>query len=661
MSNRIRSADAGRASGLISLIFAFAVLIGFAAAGPAAAAPCPNEALRAGPAAQLPDCRAYEQVSPVDKGGNDIALLNQAVAADGGAISYQSNGAFADPVGNAVLSQYLSRRGTDGWSTEALAPAFENGGWLSAPQFTGFAPDLSHQVVDASLAMPTPEYLYRRNPDGSFTLLNPEMPPSTGIGAAEMFAGASDDFSRIFFESVEALTDNAPTDSPFQKKLYRWEGGELTLVSVLPGNTPVTGIVVGTRAVSADGSRVYWQANPGAGERPLYLSEDGIPRLVSEGQSGEAAVASFKIASRDGSIAYLTSNRRLTEDASPAGDDLYRYDAEGESLVDLTPDTVEASVQGVVGASDDGGTVYFVALGALAAGATAGQPNLYVHDGSQTRFIATLLGSDSAAWSDNLGTWSKSTNAQVSPDGGTTVFTSTAPLLPGQETNGYAEIYRYQPGDTLLCVSCEPGGAPATGPASLTQTSAPGASSFQQDFPINNIAAGGAQVLFETTEALLPTDTNAKRDVYEWAEEGSGECQAAGGCLHLISTGRSGDHSTFQGASRSGEDVFILTRERLVGQDRDDNVDVYDARAGGGLTGQSPPPPPLPCSGEGCRVPAPLPGLAPSIGSASFVGPPTPKAKRKAHKPKRCKHQRKRGKNGKCKRVNSKRVNKEAK
>jgi hypothetical protein len=631
----------------IVLVVVGLLAVGGAGAGSAAAA-CPNEAVRIGASAQLPDCRAYEQVSPVEKNGADVSLLNEAVAVGGGAISYPSNGGFAGAAGNATVNQYLGRRGPDGWTTEALMPPFLNPGGLSAPQYSGFAPDLSYQAVDVALVAPTPEYLYRHNPDGSFTLLNPGMPPSTAIGAAELFAGASDDFSRIFLQTPEVLTSDAPEEG--NKKLYRWEGGELTLVSALPDGTGTSGTDRGIRPVSADGSRVYWRADAGSASGALYLSEGGVSRLVSKGQAGALASATFMAASRDGSIAYLTSEDKLTEGASPAGADLYRYDAGGDALVDLTPDPLGASVEGVVGTSEDGGTVYFVALGVLAAGATAGEPNLYVNDGSQTRFIATLANTATEAVSWNPQTvWQQSTSAQVSPDGRTAVFTSTAPLQPGYENDGHTEIYRYELGGTLSCVSCDPGGAPAGGDASLTQAIAPGAANIQTQFPVNNIGAGGAEVFFETPDALLPGDTNGLRDVYEWEAQGSRDCRTAGGCLYLISTGHSGDASTFEGAGRSGEDVFFLTRERLVGQDRDDYLDVYDARTGGGLAAQNPPPLPPACSGDDCRAPAPPPGAAPLIGSAGFVGPPNPAPKRKAHK-RRCKrggHGRRAGKQAK--------------
>ncbi len=92
-----------------------------------------------------------------------------------------------------------------------------------------------------------------------------------------------------------------------------------------------------------------------------------------------------------------------------------------------------------------------------------------------------------------------------------------------------------------------------------------------------NLSADGQRVFFETAQGLVDADTNGKADVYMWSD----------GELSLISTGKSGEESEFIDASTSGDDVFFTTREQLVGVDVDDQVDVYDARVGGGIPEQN--------------------------------------------------------------------------
>jgi hypothetical protein len=172
--------------------------------------------------------------------------------------------------------------------------------------------------------------------------------------------------------------------------------------------------------------------------------------------------------------------------------------------------------------------------------------------------------------------------------------------------------------------------------------------SFNTIFPIltRNLSDSGDQIFFESPDQLVTSDLNSAAgcakffnkigeeifpclDVYEWEADGAGTCRSEsqnGGCLFLLSTGASSEPSYLADASASGDDVFIYTGQPLVSQDKDQLVDLYDVRVGGGIGAQNPPSV-TPCLGEGCKEGAKQSSPASPPGSSTFSGPPNPKPK----------------------------------
>jgi hypothetical protein len=173
----------------------------------------------------------------------------------------------------------------------------------------------------------------------------------------------------------------------------------------------------------------------------------------------------------------------------------------------------------------------------------------------------------------------------------------------------------------------------------------------------HHLSPDGDRFFFESTDGLVAGDINAEfgcddigesqsqhffscQDVYEWEAPGAGTCEENGpayspanqGCIYLISTGTSKYPSFFVDASTSGDDVFFLTRDQLVGQDTDQLQDAYDARVDGGLPSQNQPPA-IPCENEGCKNEA---GPPPQFSAPPQIsGPGNPPIKRKHCKPKK--------------------------
>ena len=117
-------------------------------------------------------------------------------------------------------------------------------------------------------------------------------------------------------------------------------------------------------------------------------------------------------------------------------------------------------------------------------------------------------------------------------------------------------------------------------------------------------------MFFETTEALVPSDTNGQLDVYEY--EGSH--------VYLISSGTSSFESNLEGASESGDDVFFRSDQALVPQNNQEGqIVIYDARVEGGFA--EPSSPPACTTADACRTAvSPQPSVYGAPASQTFEG-----------------------------------------
>jgi sugar lactone lactonase YvrE len=626
--------------------------------------PCPPEC-------GLPDNRAYEQVSPIDKSGFDINYGPVIARPDGGAVAFGSLGAFAGSRAGAMPSTYVASRGAD-WQSGALAPPTDPVAELVTGKVMGASGDLGKQLV-ATNAKLTPEaveddnlavniYIHDSATDSyqyvatSHAFVPPVGPIPNGAQGQFLFyaqfVGASEDGSRFFFSTQSGALGTTP-DGPAGEgtgptKLYEFDttSGQLAYVGVLPDESVDPGGSQGAGAASAnpasalpfhpvadDGQRVYWS---GSSSR-LYLREGGQSTLVSERQSDDSAQsAALWGTSADGGIAFLTSADKLTADASPAGTYLYRYDAGADQLTDLTPHASSAGVGKVLGVSADGTYVYFLAAGKLTAAASSTAPNLYAWHEGTTRLIG-ILGSKAT---ELTGPQSPNDYWRLSASGRYLGFLfggeiegphSTDPLPFRQ-----AYLYDYVE-DTLTCASCPPGGF-ASADVSLHELSIPAKGAFGTRSFMNsevgmtrNVSDAG-QFFFQSRDRLVSADVNGQQDVYEFELAANGTCSTSsasfspftGGCLRLISSGESANDSYFGDASPSGNDAFFLTRESLVLQDEDQLVDLYDARVGGGIASQNQPRV-KPCDPEvNCQGPGTSPPGGQGAGPPVFVGPLDP-------------------------------------
>lgn len=606
---------------------------------------CPNEAVRIQQGSQrLPDCRAYELVSAVDKNGVDVQSPIQ-ISEDGSAVAWTSLGAYADSVGANAEVPYVARRNEAGsWTTKSFFPSY-NGvyrpGYLAYLGGYSFSDDLRLMsfVTNGSFDpadddTEATEYgtfqkldVYRVGEDREATWISHG---SEGVGPNDLLeaqtVGMSRDGSAVFFKTTESLSPEAP---PGGQQLYRWTGGTVQLVGRDENGVPLQSAYLGANstavfpstgdagrlpdstAVSRNGEDFVYAGNPGGGiPSQLYLhkADGSIIRISSSQRAGEEGdpanePAAFVHATGDLAIIYFRSAAQLTDDAPFGGGD-YSYDVSTEKLTfSNVDDYVNSSFEGgFMNASEDGELIYFASVKALAPGATEepGRLNMYMKEPSGYTYIGRLSLDDTSFIHGPVNTVAD-TGGGISTDGTKLAFFSRYPLT-GFDTEEKTQLYLVD-ADTeqVTCVSCSKSLGHSGGVAS------PASSDYGIDGRI--LSADGRILVFGSTEPLVPDDSNDAADVYEYSD----------GKLRLLSDGNSQADSTLVGMSTSGKDVFIRTRASLVGADGDRGLyDIYDVRVGGGaLEAEAP----FPCGGSSCQGTPAIPPIATPPGSRAVDGP----------------------------------------
>ena len=612
---------------------------------------CPNQAFRTGLSASLPDCRAYEQLTPVEQGA-----AQEPFHYNGGIVSAVLTGEDGE---HAVLeapevnygsstdsggSPYLFTRDGSGWSMAAGAGQPETGIHSVVPQV--YSADLTQigfeSAYSPSQLSKSPEIEYKVGPLGG-PYQKVASVPREDVKEGERANGwvaANGDFSKLVLGTGDHELLGYETGTRSGLDLYEYApGGSLEQLNVTgSGNETVTigscgaKMVLGeedpeakhnsssSHSVSVDGSRVFFEAVPG------------------------------KNCSSEVSHLYMRVNGTETVDIGP-----YTFvaaDAEGSSLL------LRNSGGEMVGYSTVSLTFESEPAGVLA----------------EERELS-LLGIP----------------ARFAPvEGDAFAHPHYMFWNPTAAVNG-GQAFRYDGVDHVVeCVSCVSSFDPEPKQDAWLGDleGLPEVNGGLPDFTA--VSENGEFAFFTTISELVPQDVDGEipaeyngqntggyinvgghsspsTDVYEWRAGGVDGCGVVEGCLSLITDGRGGYLNLLLGVADEGRDVFFYSRSLLSPLDHGiegsiGEGNVYDARVDGGYPG--PVSRAVECEGDACSTP-PSPPVDSTPSSFTFTGmgnvvkePASGKVVKKSVK---CKKGYAKNKKGKCVKVRKKKAKVKAK
>ncbi len=598
-------------------------------------------------ASYLPDCRAYELVSPENAG----ALLlfpgevtepyaeflfksittNSPPNALGQATSPARFGFFgyAGVINglhppNGLIDRYVSTRTDAGWVTTypgrpgsdtlvAVNPLCSN----TLDRCIDYQNEFQSEGHQPSSEAP---FVWDVNGEG----LGRWPTNLSVVSNGESYVGdkrPSADFTHFVFSSRNAAfapggLETAP-GSVYDNDV---EGKTISIVSEDANGDPIAGDTgpsdeyIKIPAVSSDGSHILMSTLAPAGNIHLYMRVDDAVTY----EIGNGAGVKFAGMTADGSEVAFTSPQQLTSDDTDVGNDLFVWNEATKEITRVSQgngngnsDACSAQWTGLCDVQtlttlrpelDDAlasrsGDIFFYSPEQLdpTDPGVLNEKNLYLYRNGQAHYVATL---DPGTKVDRM---------QISPDGAHAAFLTAArltnydnvsPATPSGDLTAWREIYTYDAeANEVDCASCMPTGEPPKNDYEKT-------GSFITNVLLKDVMASTSgrfmsddgRVAFATADALVPADTNGKIDVYEYVDNrpqlitnGTGDRDMQSGTVVYPST-----HVGLEGISTDGVDLYFSTFESLVGTDRNGSfIKFYDARTNGGFPFV---PPALPCS-----------------------------------------------------------------
>ncbi len=571
------------------MLIVFVSVLGTASGAPAAGGPCPNAKFRVGHSAGLPDCRAYELVTPASLGRTQALTFTggatkAAASGDGEAVALETivplepNASTPSSVGGARA--VFSRNSKVGWEMKSLVPSGASG-YAFEPRL--FSPDLSQVAFESSPGDlnlgPAARSQYITLEVGQVG--GPYTDVATTPWQAETsFVGASADFSDVLFTSLEhaecprrarprsgcelplsgaeeeAAVKETDSGAP---DLYDWTEGGLRLVNAWNGRlvnrcgaTLGAGILgqgqnFGTvNAVASDGATIFFTApyggtasEPGCteparlymrvnGGEPVEVAKPEEPGVEVGTVSNPLSVVRYNYATPDGSEVFFNTEMALTSDDSSKVNKLFEYDADEPEGRRLKRIASGVPMESGVGIRESEG-FFFSEDGSTvyAVSGSSGVQEITRYDTStgESTHVAHIKAS------------SEFKRSYSTPSGEFFLFPSTE-VENEPRGAGHEELYRYSHADgSVICVTCGTGPGPAPEQGMDVGIVFGTTLSFPDALPqVTEISENGQEVFFQTTAQLVPQDTNSTKYEFGAVNKAPGldvyewEADGTGGC-----------------------------------------------------------------------------------------------------------------------------------